>query len=128
MPSPDTPSTNTPSANPRSLRAANQHLRARLDRLRVEPGRPAIIVPGEFTDLLHELQCAAPCLRSLSSTVAISAETAEEIAEYRKSLEQLEKILPWVQGRLLVEKARIQTLQSHMTAAKAWADASQKTL
>lgn len=117
-----------PSANPRSLRAANQYLRARLDRLRVEPGRPAIIMPGEFTDLLHELQSAAPCLRSLSSTVAISAETADEIAEYRKSLEQLEKILPWVQGRLLVEKARIQTLQSHMTAAKAWADASQKTL
>ncbi len=115
-------------ANTRSLHTANQYLRARLDRLRGGPDRPAIISPTEFTDLLQELRSAAEHLRELPPAIARRADTAEEIAEYRKNLEQLEKILPWVQGRLLVEKARLQTLQSHMAAAKAWAEASQATL
>lgn len=127
------PTTNMYSAsvcntNMRSLHTASQSLRARLDRLRGAPDRPSIISPAEFTDLLEELRSAADYLRGLPPAISGRADTAEEIAQYRKNLEQLEKILPWVQGRLLVEKARLQTLQSHMGAAKAWAEASQTTL
>ena|SRR5579863_2378451 len=121
-------SPNTSSPHPHRLRTVNQYLRARLDRLRGGPNRPAIITPTEFTDLLKELRSAAEYLRALPPAIAGRADTVEEIAQYRKNLEQLEKILPWVQGRLLVEKARLQTLQSHMGAAKAWAEASQTTL
>jgi hypothetical protein len=110
------------------LRAANQSLRARLVRLLGGPNRPAAIAPTEFTDLLAELLPAADCLPGMLAAGAADAELANEISEYRNNLQKLEKILPSVQGRLLVEKARLQTLQSHMTAAKAWAQASQGTL
>jgi hypothetical protein len=117
-----------PTVTMRSLGVANQYLRARLDRLRGGPDRPATISPTEFTDLLQELRSAAEHLRGLPPAIAGSADTAADIAEYRKNLEQLERILPWVQGRLLIEKARLQTLQSHMAAARAWAEASRTTL
>ena len=116
------------SATFQRLRAVNQNLHARLVRLLGGPNRPATIAPTEFTDLLAELLRAADCLRGMPAAGAVDADLAAEISEYRNNVEKLVKVLPSVQGRLLVEKARLQTLQSHMTAAKAWAQASQKTL
>ena len=116
------------SATIQRLGAINQNLRARLLRLMGGHNRPTAIAPTEFTDLLAELLGAADCLRSIPAGASPDAELATEISEYRNNVEQLGQILPWVQGRLLVEKARLQTLQTHMTAAKAWAQASRETL
>jgi len=117
-----------PSATIDRLRAVNHSLRARLARLLGGHNRPAVIAPTEFTDLLSELLRASDGLRGMPTATAADAELASEISEYRRNVEQLGKILPSVQGRLLVEKVRLQTLQSHMTAAKAWAQASKETL
>lgn len=110
------------------LCAMNRKLRGRLDRLRGAPDRPAIIAPTEFTDLLWELRGASDCCRALSAEASADAELANEISAWRKNVEELEKLLPWVQGRLLVEKARLQALQAHVTAAECWAEASRGIL
>ena len=89
---------------------------------------PAIIAPTEFTDLLWELRGASDCCRALSAEASADAELANEISAWRKNVEELEKLLPWVQGRLLVEKARLQALQAHVTAAECWAEASRGIL
>jgi hypothetical protein len=75
----------------------------------------------EFNDLLAELLAAADCLRGIPAGAAPDAELAIETSEYRNNRQRFGRSLPWVQGRLLVQKARLQTLQTHMTAAKAWA-------
>jgi hypothetical protein len=110
------------------LRAVNRNLDARLVRLIGGPNRPASIAPTEFTALLAELLPVADCLRGVAAAGAPDMELANEISKYRNNLEKLERLLPWIQGRLLVEKARLQTLQSHIIAAKAWAQASRETL
>jgi len=110
------------------LRAVNRNLGARLVRLMGGPNRPAAIAPTEFTDLLAELLAVADCLRVMLAAGALNMELANEISEYRINVEKLERILPSIQARLLVEKARLQTLQSHIIAAKAWAQASRETL
>jgi len=110
------------------LRAVNQNLRARLARLQGGPNRPAVIAPTELTDLRAELIRATDYLSAVPAGSTPVPLMENEISEYRNHLVELEKILPWIQGRLLVEKARLQSLQSHMTAAKAWALASQQTL
>jgi hypothetical protein len=81
----------------------------------------------KFTDLLAELfSRSRDCLRGIPAGAAPDAELAIETSEYRNNVQRFGRILPWVQGRLLVEKARLQTLQSHITAAKAWAQASER--
>jgi hypothetical protein len=110
------------------LVALNRKLRGRLERLRGAPDRPAIVAPTEFTDLLRELGDGSDCCRGLSADVSADAELANEISAWRKNVEELGKLLPWVQGRLLVEKARLQALQAHITAAESWAEASRGIL
>lgn len=110
-----------------SLQTVNRHLGARLSRLSGELNLPTVIVPTEFADLLAELQRATHCLRGLSIG-ASDSETVSEISQYRSNVEQLGKVLPSLQGRLLVEKARLETARTHVAKAAAWAQGSKKTL
>ena len=110
-----------------SLRAANHSLRARLARLPVEHHIPPAIAHTEIADLRAELLRATDCLRNLS-IAGLDAEVATEISEYRRNVQQLGKILPSIQGRLLIEKARLETARTHMAKAAAWAQGSKKTL
>jgi hypothetical protein len=111
-----------------SLQAVNHSLRARLSRLPGGHNHSVAIAPTELTDLLAELLQATDCLRSLSMDAGHDADTASEISEYRNHVEQLGKILPAVQGRLLIEKARLETARTHTAKAAAWAQGSKKTL
>jgi hypothetical protein len=110
-----------------SLRAANHSLRARLARLPVEHRGPGDIAHTEIADLRAELLRATDCLRNVS-TAASDAEVATEISECRRNVQQLGRILPSIQGRLLIEKARLETARTHMAKAAAWAQGSKKTL
>jgi hypothetical protein len=110
-----------------SLQTVNQHLRARLSRLSAQHKCPTAMVATEFTDLLAELRHSATCLRSLP-TAAPDADTANEISEYRSHVQQLGKILPSLQGRLLIEKARLENARTHVAKAAAWAQGSKRTL
>jgi len=119
-----------PGAAIEGLQVVNQRLRARLARLpgKHRQNRPAVIVPTEFTDLRVDLLQANNCLRSLPTVAPPNAEVENEISEYRRNVRQLEIILPSVQARLLIEKARLQTARAHVARAAAWAQGSKKTL
>ncbi|MGO9648756.1 MAG: hypothetical protein ACLPOO_11940 [Terriglobales bacterium] len=117
-----------PSATIESLRAVNHSLRARLARLTGEPNRPAVIGLTELTDLRAELLRATGCLRSLQAAAIPNAEMADDISEYRSHVHQFGKILPSVQARLLIEKARLDTARAHVAKAAAWAQGSKEML
>lgn len=78
--------------------------------------------------MLGELLRAADCLRNLPANLKAGSELAQEISEYQGNLEKLKQFLPDLHGRLLAEKARLQSVQAHVAAAAAWARTSQKTL
>jgi len=115
-----------PSATIQRLRAVNHNLRAWLARFPSERNGPVAVALTEVTDLLAELRRASACLHTAAGIPDV--EMASEISEYRSHVQALEKILPSVQGRLLIEKARLQIARAHMAKAAAWAQGSQKTL
>jgi hypothetical protein len=109
------------------LRQATRKLQAGLARLQLQPPNPAALHPEDLAGLLTDLSHAACVVRTIPSA-ASHAEMKKEISQYRSTVEQLAQILPAVHGRLLTEKARLEIMQTHMTAAAAWAQASKKTL
>jgi hypothetical protein len=110
-----------------TLRQVNDNLRSALIRLRPEQKHCSTIMPQDFSDLLSQLLRAAECLRrppAQSQAVALDKESLE----YRSNLEKLKDFLPDLHGRLLAEKSRLETAQTHVAAAAAWARANKKTL
>jgi hypothetical protein len=105
----------------------NHNLRAALLRLQdVQSGRSNIRA-SEFCDLRAENRRVAHFLaQELSSAEAAGLRKA--LTEYRAIAEQLLKILPCVQGRMLVEKARLEAARMHLSRAAAWAQARSTTL
>jgi len=110
-----------------TLRQVNSDLRSALIRLRPEQKHCSTIRPQDFSDMLGELVRAAECIRNLP-TKREGSELEKEISEYRGNLEKLKQFLPDLHGRLLVERARLQSMQAHVATAAAWARASRKTL
>jgi hypothetical protein len=117
-----------PEATLEVLRQATRKLQAGLERLQPQPPNPAALKPEDLAGLLADLSRAASLVRGIPSASVFDAEMKKEIWQYRATVEQLAQILPSVHGRLLTEKARLEIVQSHMTAAAAWAQASRKTL
>lgn len=119
-----------------TLRQVNDSLRAALARFRPEQTRSSEITAGDLSGVLAELLRAGECLRNLPShntpsTPATAQETAAlagETSTYRDNLEKLKRFLPDLHARLLAEKARLETAQTHVAAASAWARASGKML
>jgi hypothetical protein len=119
-----------------TLRQVNETVRSALVRFRPEVQLCSAIAPGEFSSLLGELLRARECLSGfVQPDHSISPEIpedqgalAQEVREYRANLEELKRILPGLQARLLVERSRLQKAQMHAAAAAAWAGASKKTL
>jgi hypothetical protein len=119
-----------------TLREVNENVRAALLRFRPELQHCSAIAPGEFSSLLGELLRARECISAFdqadhSISLEIPGEQgafAQEAREYRANLEELKRILPGLQARLLAERSRLQKAQMHAAAAAAWAGASKKTL
>ena len=111
-----------------TLRQVNGSLRTALTRLRPEQKHCSTVMPQDFSDLLSQLLRAAECLRHPPAQSQASVALDKESLEYRSNLEKLKDFLPDLHGRLLVEKARLETAQTHVAAAAAWARANKKTL
>jgi hypothetical protein len=111
-----------------TLRQVNDNVRSALLRLRPEQKHCSTIRPQDFSDMLGELVRAADCLRNLPANLEAGSELEKEIAEYRSNLEKLKQFLPDLHGRLLAERARLQSMRAHVAAAAAWAGASKRTL
>jgi hypothetical protein len=111
-----------------TLRQVNDNLRSALLRLRPEQTHCSTIRPQDFSDLLGQLLLAAECMRRPPSRSEAAVAFEKESLEYRSNLEELKDFLPGVRGRLLAEKSRLESAQSHVAAAVAWARASKVTL
>jgi hypothetical protein len=118
----------TPPAALETLRQVNDNLRSALIRLRPERKLCSSIRPQDFSDLLSHLLRAAECLRCQRTQSGASVALEEESLEYRSNLEKLKDFLPDLHGRLLAEKSRLETAQTQVSAAVAWAQASKRTL
>jgi hypothetical protein len=111
-----------------TLRQVNNCLRSALVRLRPERQHCSTIKPQDFSDLCGEILRAADCMRRISLDPQAATQLKNESFEYRSNLEQLNKLLPDVQARLLVEKSRLECAQSHVAAAAAWVGITNKCL
>jgi hypothetical protein len=109
------------------LRLANRRVRELMARLGPPAGGPAA-VHQDLEELLHELTRAAEWLRGVSPDSMREGELAKEVSDYRSSMERLQQMLPKIQGRLLAEKARLESERSHLGAAENWAKTSKNTL
>ncbi len=116
------------SATAKILCTANNNLRAGLTRFSPEPNPSAPLHPEDLSGLLKELLRAGNCWRSVAPDAAPDADLDNAIADYRSIVERIAEILPRIHGRLLTEKARLEIARAHVTAASAWAKASQNTL
>jgi hypothetical protein len=110
------------------LRIANSNLRAGLARLLPEANPSTALTARDFSGLLVKLLRARDCLQSVAPCSAPEMEVKKAISEYRTTVEQLALALPRMHGKLLIEKARLEIAQAHVTAAAAWAQASQNIL
>jgi hypothetical protein len=111
-----------------TLREVNDNLRSALIRLHPERKLCSSIRPQDFSDLLSHILRAGECLRRQRPQSEASVALNEESLEYRSNLEKLKDFLPDLHGRLLAEKSRLETAQTHVAATAAWARASNKTL
>src|SRR4030088_1247267 len=111
-----------------TLRQVNDNLHSALIRLHPEQKHCSTITPEDFSDILSQLLRAAECLSCLPAEPEAAVALKKESLKYLSNLGKLKDFLPDLPGRLLAEKARLETAQSHVAAAAAWARASKKTL
>ncbi len=107
-----------------TLREVNVYLRRMLVRFHPERRHCFTIAPQDFVAILDQLLRSASSRNSLEST----PEFEQELLDYRDNLEELRRLLPDLQGRLLAERARLESARSQLAAAVVWADASKTTL
>jgi hypothetical protein len=88
-----------------------------------------LVTPDLMGALLSELLRVGSELRA-KPVPAKGADPAwdEELEAYRNHVERLRALLPSIHSQLLAERARLETQQSRVRAAAAWAHASRQTL
>ena len=111
-----------------TLRQVNASLRSALIRLHPEQKHCSAIRPEDFAALLSEMLRARESLKQLKRDSESAGAVENESLEYRSNLEKLQYFLPDLHGRLIAERARIETARQHVAAAVAWAGTSNKTL
>lgn len=109
-----------------TLSEVNENLHAWLVRLRPERSSCSSINHKDFATIISQLRRAAECFREQRTHLADTA-FEQEARDYRANLERLLQFLPSLQVRLLAEKARLETVRTHLASASAWAGASQNT-
>lgn len=108
------------------LGQANRRLRSWLQNLAPEANAgPA--TPLQMNALLGELLKAGERLRA-GFPPAPAPELDSEIFDYRKNLEQLRDLMPFIHAQLLKERARLEQERTRLESAGQWAQASQQTL
>jgi hypothetical protein len=112
-----------------TLRETNQHLRHWLDYTITERGQLNAATPDHITALLSELSRAGAELRAQPFPAkGTDPELDRELEHYRRNVERLREILPFIHSQLLVERARLEAQRTRVQAAAEWARASRQTL
>jgi hypothetical protein len=110
------------------LRLTNGRVYRLLERMLLSEREQMLVKQQDFDALLGEVSRTAVWLQRMSPFPSGDVELEAEIASYRRSLEQLQQILPAIHQRLLAEKVRLETNSLHLTAATGWANTTQGTL
>jgi hypothetical protein len=110
-----------------TLQQVNENLSSSLLRFRAEQKNCSSFTPQDFASLLSEILRGAECL---PSTLPFQTSDAmrRAMGDYRLTLEKLREFLPELHNNLLTEKSRLETAQTHIAAASAWARSNAKTL
>jgi hypothetical protein len=113
-----------------TLRDTNRRLRSWLDSMVARRGQPALVTPEPMAALLSELLRAGAGLRAAAPIPAKGndPELDAELEKYRRNVERLRELLPFIHSQLLGEKARLEAQQTRVQAAAEWARASRQTL
>ena len=111
-----------------SLHVANENVRASLERWQSCRFPAASIRAQDFSTLKNEILRTATCLRNNRASWTQDAELAKQISQYRLSLEQLVRVLPFLQLGLQAHKGRLQAALRHLNGVAAWSDCSRKSL
>ncbi len=110
-----------------NLHETNRRLRFWLDSLVPDRARPGAATPQQMAGLLSELLRAGEWLRAgLPREKGPELET--ELGNYRRNVERLRELLPFIQALLLREKARLETERARVECAAEWARGSRSTL
>lgn len=88
--------------------------------------QPCPATPEQMNGLLAELMRAGTWLRELPENR--NAALAQEVAEYRKQIEQLRGLLLSIHDALLRERARLEQERNRLASAGQWARGSRQTL
>jgi hypothetical protein len=110
-----------------NLHETNHRLRFWLDSLVPEQAPPGAATPQQMAGLLSELLRAGEWLRAgLPREKGPELET--ELGNYRRNVERLRELLPFIQALLLREKARLEAERARVECAAEWARGSRSTL
>lgn len=82
--------------------------------------------PHQMAGLLSELMTAGEWLRSLPSEKGPDLQL--ELGLYRKNVERLRELMPFIHSALLQERAHLEQERGRVEAAAEWADRSRLTL
>ncbi len=111
-----------------TFRLVNENLRLVLVRLRPEQTQCSSIRARDFSNILAQLQRGAECLRRPPSASPEDADFEAQALAFRAQLEQLKRILPDLQIRLLAEKTRLEAARHRLASTANWAEARKNTL
>jgi len=110
------------------FREVTNRLHRKLDELTATAGsaHPPIARPQQISGLLAELRHTGEWLRFLSAGPPPALQ--EELGNYRKVVERLRDLLPYVHAALLAERDRIERERFRVESAAQWAGRSRETL
>jgi hypothetical protein len=110
-----------------NLRETNLRLRSQLDLLGPSHVGRGYASPTQMAGLLSELLRAGAWLRE-GIPPAPDLELEVELGEYRRNVERLRELLPFIHDQLLAERARIEDERRQVRLAGEWASGSRRTL
>ncbi len=110
-----------------NLHDTNHRLRFWLDSLVPDQAPPGGATPQQMAGLLSELLRAGEWLRA-GLPQERDPELEAELGNYRRNVERLRELLPFIHALLLREKARLETERARVECAAEWARGSRRTL
>jgi hypothetical protein len=112
-----------------TLRETNHRMISWLEGLVALQGRPTAATPAQMSGLLSELLRVGAGLRAEPiPPKGNDPELDRQLETYRRHVEQLRDLLPFIHSQLLRERARLEDQRTRVRSAAEWARASRQTL
>lgn len=117
------------SAPLQNMRETNRRMSAWLDALSPNQDEPVVATPAQIGGILSELSRTGAWLRAepLPSRTS-DPDLRAALDQYRKHVERLRELLPFIHRQLLTERARLEAQRVQVHSATEWARASRQTL